>query len=69
MKNVIIQVVQEMHDPLTRERELRATFDALEALDIQEGLILSDTNQDPVRRDDKGVTIRSIAEWLLEEPN
>jgi hypothetical protein len=55
-----------MNDPMTRERELRAIFEALKTLDIQEGLILSETSQDPVRQDDKVVVIRSIAEWLLE---
>ncbi|MGD9092275.1 MAG: hypothetical protein PVF74_05480, partial [Anaerolineales bacterium] len=62
----LIQVAQEMNDPMTRERELRAIFEALKTLDIQEGLILSETSQDPVRQDDKVVVIRSIAEWLLE---
>jgi hypothetical protein len=61
----LIQVAQDMNDPVTRERELRALFDALKSLDIQQGLILSETSQDPVRQDDKVVVVRSIAEWLL----
>ena len=56
-------------DPVTRERELRALFDALKTLDIQEGLILSETSHDPIRQDEKVVVIRSIAEWLLNKKN
>jgi len=62
----LIQVAQEMNDLETRERELRAIFDSLKTLDLQEGLILSEASQDPVRQDNKTVVIRSIAEWLLE---
>lgn len=62
----LIQVAQDLNDPLTRERELRALFDALRTLDIKEGLILSETNHDPVLQDDKVVSIQSISEWLLE---
>lgn len=61
----LIQVAQEMDDPKTRERELRAILEAQETLGIQEGLVLSETSQDPVRQEDKVVVIRSIAEWLL----
>ena len=61
----LIQLAQDIHSPVTRERELRALFDALKSLDIQQGLILTETSQDTVRQDDKVVVIRSIAEWLL----
>ena len=61
----LIQVVQEMNNSMTRDRELRAMFEALTELDIQQGLILSETNQDPVHQGDKVVFVRSIAEWLL----
>jgi predicted AAA+ superfamily ATPase len=61
----LIQVSQEMNDPLTRERELRALFDALKTLDIEQGLILSESSHNPVHQDDKIIVIRSIAEWLL----
>ena len=61
----LIQVVQEMNNSMTRGRELRAMFEALTELDIQQGLILSETNQDPVHQGDKVVFVRSIAEWLL----
>ena len=62
----LIQVAQAMHDPSTRERELSAIVEVLKTQNLQEGLILTETNQDPVFIDDKTIQIRSIAEWLLD---
>jgi hypothetical protein len=62
----LIQVAQDMHDPQTQVRELSAMVEALKALDLREGLILTETNQDPVYEEGKAIQIRSIAEWLLE---
>jgi len=50
----------------TREREVRALVDAMRSLNISQGLILSDANAEPVKENGFTITIRSVAEWLLE---
>ncbi len=62
----LIQVVQNMNNPSTREREIRAMLDATRSLDISSGLILTESNAEPFT--ESGVTIetRSLAEWLLK---
>jgi hypothetical protein len=62
----LIQVAQSMDQPATREREIRALVDAMGALGLFSGLILSDSNAETITRDGLTITIRSLAEWLLE---
>lgn len=62
----LIQVVQNMAQPTTREREVRALTDALRSLGLTHGLILADANAEPIRQDDLTIEVRSLAEWLLE---
>jgi predicted AAA+ superfamily ATPase len=61
----LIQVVQSMDNPATREREIRALVDGMDALSLSSGLILADSNAETTR-DGFSITIRSLAEWLLE---
>ncbi len=62
----LLQVAQNIEHPATWERELRALSDALRALNLSHGTILTDATMDPV--EDGGITIeiRSLAEWLIE---
>jgi uncharacterized protein len=62
----LVQVAQNMEHPATRERETRALVDAMEALGLASGLILSDSNAETITRDGFRITTRSLAEWLLE---
>jgi uncharacterized protein len=62
----LIQVVQNMENSATAKREIRALADALHALNLSSGLILSDSNADAVTENGVTITIRSLAEWLLE---
>lgn len=62
----LIQVAQRIDQPGTRKRELRALADAMRQLGLDEGLLLTDRNADPIRVDGGTVRVRSIAEWLLE---
>ena len=62
----LIQVAQNMDQPATREREVRALLDAMEALSLTSGLILADSNADTVIKTGFTITIRSLAEWMLE---
>ncbi len=62
----LIQVSQNMDQPATREREIRALKDAMRAFNLSNGMILSSSNMDTVTENGVKVTIRSLAEWLLE---
>ena len=61
----LIQVVQNMDNSSTREREIRALVDAMRSLNLTSGLILSNSNADTVKGNGFAITIRSLAEWLL----
>jgi uncharacterized protein len=62
----LVQVAQSMDNPATREREIRALADAMGALGLSSGLILTDSNNETITRNGFTITIRSLAEWLLE---
>jgi predicted AAA+ superfamily ATPase len=62
----LVQVAQSMDNPTTREREIRALADAMGALGLSSGLILTDSNSETITRNGFTITIRSLAEWLLE---
>lgn len=62
----LIQVAQNMDNPATREQEIRALVDGMGALNQSSGLILADSNTEKITRDEFSITIRSLAEWLLE---
>jgi predicted AAA+ superfamily ATPase len=61
----LIQVAQQMENPATRERELRALRDARETVRAERALILSDASEDDFDLDGMPVRVRSVAEWLL----
>jgi len=61
----LVQVAQNMDNPATREREIRALADAMNVLGLSSGLILADSNTETTRNGFT-ITIRSLAEWLLE---
>jgi predicted AAA+ superfamily ATPase len=62
----LVQVAQSMDNPATREREIRALADAMGVLGLSSGLILTDSNSETITRNRFTITIRSLAEWLLE---
>jgi uncharacterized protein len=61
----LIQVSQNLAQPATREREVRALTDALRGLGLSRGLILADANAEPIEEKGLTIEIRSVAEWLL----
>ncbi len=61
----LIQVAQNMMQPATREREVRALVDTLRALKLTQGMILSETDLPPIEEDGLTIEIRSIAAWLI----
>lgn len=66
-KGDLIQVSQHLENPDTRERELRALEDALAHTPAKKALILADANQEGIELNGVPVSIRSTAEWLLED--
>jgi len=62
----LIQVSQNLAQPATREREVRALTDALRGLGLTHGLILTDANAEPILGSGLTIEVRSLAEWLLQ---
>jgi len=58
--------VQSLGHPDTRKREVRGLVDAMRSLNISQGVILTDANAESIKENGFTITIRSIAEWLLE---
>lgn len=63
----LIQVTQRMDQPETRARELRAVEEALQAMPVEDVLILTDENENTLDVGGRQVRIQSIAEWLATQ--
>ncbi len=63
----LIQVAQNLDNPTTRTREIRALSDAMRILNLSRGLILADANAQPIEENGLTMDIRSVAEWLVSE--
>ncbi|MBN1180205.1 MAG: ATP-binding protein [Anaerolineae bacterium] len=61
----LIQVAQNLDQPATREREVRALADALRGLGLSHGLILTDANAPAVEENGLTIETRSMVEWLV----
>jgi predicted AAA+ superfamily ATPase len=61
----LIQVSQNLAQPATREREVRALTDAMQGLGVSRGLILTDANAGPIEANGLTIEVRSVTEWLL----
>lgn len=65
-KRQLIQVAQNLNQPETRARSSRARESAMQSLEINEGLILTEIGENPVESEGRRIEIRSLAAWLLE---
>ena len=63
----LIQVAQNLEQPATREREVRALTDALRELKLAHGLILAESSAPPVEENGLTLEIRSLVEWLTDQ--
>lgn len=66
-KRQFIQVTQHLENPITREREIRALNDALQNVQVESALILSDANEDSFEIRGVPVEVRSTAEWFIRQ--
>ena len=64
---MLIQVTQNLDQPATCEREMRALTEAIQIGKAKSALILTDANGRPFEIEGVPVEIRSAAEWLLDE--
>ncbi len=66
-KRQLIQVTQNLENSVTREREIRALTDAVQAVKAESALILADSNEDGFEINGVQTEIRSTAQWLLSQ--
>ena len=62
----LIQVAQNLENPSTREREVRALEDGIKGVRATSALILTDENEEGIEINGVPVEIRSMSEWLVE---
>jgi predicted AAA+ superfamily ATPase len=62
----LIQVAQNLENPSTREREIRALEDGIKGVRATSALILTDANEEGIEINSVPVKIRSISEWLVD---
>lgn len=63
----LIQVSQNMAQPTTRAREVRALADAMRGLGATQGLILTESEGPPIVEAGMTIEVRALATWLLQE--
>ena len=60
-----IQVTTHLSNEETKKRELSGLIEAMKAYDLQEGLILTENEQDLIEQDGFQITVTPIWKWLL----
>lgn len=68
-KNTItqaIQVTQTLQDETTRKREIEGLLEALNKYNLQEGIILTEDEEEIIEQDKKKIKVKPLWKWLLE---
>lgn len=65
----LIQVSQDLHQPETYEREVRGLLEAMKALKIFSGTILTKVSGQPVHMDGYEIQVIGVLDWLLKGAN
>jgi len=60
-----IQVSYDISNPITGKREIEGLLEAMKKYKLKEGLIL--TMETSKRMEDKGITVKPVWEWLLQD--
>lgn len=63
----LIQVCLSLQNLKTKEREIKALTVAMEELNLNHGLILTDDEEDTITIEDKKIQVTPIYKWLLEK--
>jgi predicted AAA+ superfamily ATPase len=63
----LVQVTQNLDNPATREREMRALSDAIPSVKVEAALILCDSNEAGFEIKGVPVEVRSTVGWLLDQ--
>lgn len=69
-KNAIttaIQVCWSLYDTTTRKRELDGLLDAMEAYNLTEGVILTESEEDEIVIESKNIHVLPVWKWLLNQ--
>ncbi len=69
-KNRIVEAIQvswSLYDSNTRKREVNGLIDALGCYGLNEGLILTDSEEDLFEQDGYRITVKPVWKWLLSE--
>jgi hypothetical protein len=61
----LVQVTQNLKNPIVREREIRALTDAIPSVKVKSALILTDSNEAGFKIKGVPVEVRSVSDWLL----
>jgi len=62
----IIQVTQDLNNPDTREREIKSLVRAMQELNLNHGLILTEDEKETIHTKGKTINILPVYQWLLE---
>lgn len=65
-RRIFIQVAGNIDQPHPYDREFRGLFQAMTALNLSQGVLLSKVNGATVGDGGKEIKVRAVAEWLLE---
>ena len=61
-----IQVTHTLQDKLTRKREIQGLLDAMTTYKLQEGLILTDDEEETIQEEGITIQVRPVWKWLLD---
>ena len=62
----LVQVAQNMDNPATREREIRALSEAMKTFHLSTGILLTESRSQTITSDGNTIQRCSLAEWLVE---
>lgn len=62
----LIQVCVSIQDRETKERETKSLFTAMDELKLKQGLILTEDEEEIIKKDKKEIIVKPVYKWLLE---
>ena len=57
-----------MYEEATRKREVDGLMDAIETYNLQEGLILTESDEEEFTVKDKKINVLPVWKWMLWQP-